>query len=162
MPLRWWAFEERSPEADGRCQWDFPMLKQVTVLPELGTADPFAALLIHEVGLGGAGKAVDFASVLRMCTGAQADSELLESTLDAAVQGCVSLFALVWGLGPDQGVGESASVQHSSTATWTSNQRHMPVTGKLMPAVRNPTEMPAQGERWATPLIKPNHGGSLL
>ena len=49
------------------------MLKQVTVLPELGTADPFAAVLIHEVGLGGAGKAVDFGSVLRMCTGAEAD-----------------------------------------------------------------------------------------
>ena len=162
MPLRWWAFEERSPEADGRCQWDFPMLKQVTVLPELGTADPFAAVLIHEVGLGGAGKAVDFASVLRMRTGAQVDRELLESTLDAAVQGCVGLFALVWGLGPDQGVSESASVQYSSTATRTSNQRHMPITGKLMPAVWNPTEMPAQGECWARPLIKPNHGGSLL
>ena len=52
MPLRWWALEERSPEGDRRCQWDFPMLKQVTVLPKLSAADPFAAVFIHKVGQG--------------------------------------------------------------------------------------------------------------
>ena len=70
MPLRWWVFKERF-QRPLAVSADFPMLKQVTVLPELGTANLFAAVLIHEVGLW-SGKAVDFASVL-MCTGAQVD-----------------------------------------------------------------------------------------
>ena len=74
------------------------MLKQVTVLPELGTSDPFAAVLIHEVGRGGAGKAVDLASVLG-CAPELRLTRAVGTMLDAAVQGCVGLFALVWGLG---------------------------------------------------------------
>jgi len=57
----WFAIEDLSPESLRGIQDDFAMLKEMTLTPELCTADAFVTLRIHKISGCGCGEAVTFA-----------------------------------------------------------------------------------------------------
>ena len=126
-----------------RIQGDFPVLQQVTPFPELGTADAFAAVGIDQIRCCGLRKTVSNDCGRFGNPGLEMQAQDLQSLLKALVHLGISLPALTGWIGPDQGIGESAGMQHGATSARAPYQIQVAGGGELSPLLgRGPLVAP--------------------
>ena len=103
-------------------QRDFTVLQKVALFPELSTADAFAAARIDQVSSCGLRKTVINNSFRCSHPRREAQAKIPESLLQALIHLGVSLPSLTGWVCPDQGIGESARMQHGTASARASDQ----------------------------------------
>ena len=127
-------------------------------LPALGTADAFDARTIHEIGCRGSGEAVGTITAGRFIPEAQRQAEPGEAVDQPLTRLPIGLASLAWGIGPDQGIGEAAGVEHRLATTGTAHQLEQAIGLQPVPMPGPLPLMSPQREPGTIPAVKPQHG----
>ena len=99
------------------------MLQQPSVQPALGAADALDATGVHEVGHGGACKTVGPSAAGRFISEVKIVTQGLKTIDQPLTSVSIGLATSSGGLRPDQGVRETAGMQHSTATAGPAHQR---------------------------------------
>jgi len=133
------------------------VLQQMATPPELGTADPFAAIPMHEVGGGGEGETAGLLGGGPALTEAQGQTEIGKGLLQPTAGAAIGLEARQTRRGPDQGIGEITGMEHGPATGGPTHHVDHPFPGQLPPWRLDPALVKPQGEGGPAPSIEADH-----